>query len=63
MLASKRSAGVAPEVNLRNPSTQVIKVSKWGIYAGSEIQDRHQQKSKTGVISGSPKSTDVLHFF
>ena len=38
MMATKRSAGVAPKVNLRNP-----------FHLGEETHDRRHQKSKTGV--------------
>ena len=55
MLAVKSSAGVAPEVNLRN-----------SLHAGKEVpgfetQDRHHQVQNRG-ISGSTKRTDVLQF-
>ena len=42
MLAFKSSAGVNPEVNLRNPLHT-------GDEAGFETQDRRDEKSKTGV--------------
>ena len=55
MLAAKRSAGVAPEVNLREcishtppPSTNKA------AHSGFETQRRRHQKSKTGV-SVAPK--------
>ena len=53
MLAVKSSAGVAPEVNLRN-----------SLHAGNEVpgfetQDRHHQVQNRG-ISGSTKRTDVF---
>ena len=49
MLTIKMSAGVAPEVNLRNPFHTVEKTLKQGIYPGFETQDRCHQKSKTEV--------------
>ena len=50
MLAAKRSAGVAPEVKLREhisrmPPPSANKAS----HSGFETQRRHHQKSKTGV--------------
>ena len=47
MLDAKRSAGVAPEVNLGEHVTHMPprRVNK----AGFETQKRHHQKSKTGV--------------
>ena len=49
MLASRSLAGVAPEVNMRNPSHAGEKAHKQGIYPGFEPHGRHHQKSKTGV--------------
>ena len=49
MLATKRSAGVAPEVNLRNSLHTGDKARKRGIHCGFETQERRYQKSKTGV--------------
>ena len=49
MLAIKRSAGVAPEVNLRNPWNAGGEAHKQGIHPGFETQDRCPQKSKTWV--------------
>ena len=49
MLAIKMSAGVAPEVNLRNPFHTVETTLKQGIYHGFETWDRCHQKSKTGL--------------
>ena len=42
MLAAKRSAGVAPEVNFRECVNKTA-------HSGLETQRRHHQKSKTGV--------------
>ena len=49
MLTSIQSAGVAPEVNLRNSLHAGNKTHKQGIDPGFETQGRHHQKSKTGV--------------
>ena len=46
MLAIKRSAGIAPEVNLNNPLHAGHKAHKWEIDSAFEIQD---QKAKTRV--------------
>ena len=44
-----RPAGVAPQVNLRNPLHTGEKACKSGIHSGFEAQGRCHQKSKTGV--------------
>ena len=49
MPTSIQSAGVAPEVNLRNSWHTGDKARKRGINPGFETQGRHHQKSKTGV--------------
>ena len=49
MLAANRSAGVAQEVNLRNPLHTGDKAYKGGIHSGFENQGRRHHKSKTGV--------------
>ena len=49
MLAAKMSAGVAPEVKLRNPLHTNDEACKWGINPVIGTQGRHHQKSKTGV--------------
>ena len=55
MLATKRSAGVAPEVNLRERVTHMPPPSmNKASHSGFETQRRHHQKSKTRV-SGAPK--------
>ena len=59
MLAVKRSAGVAPEVNLRNPLCAVKIACKWGIHPGFKTQGRRHQKSRTGV-SVAPQKVRVL---
>ena len=50
ILAAKRSAGVAPEVNLREhvTCTPLPSMNK-AANSGFETQRRHHQKSKTGV--------------
>ena len=55
MLVVKRLAGVAPEVNLRNPLHIGEEAHKPGIHPGFETQDRCHQKSKTGVSVASQK--------
>ena len=49
MLTSIQSAGVAPEVNLRNSWHAGNKARKRGIHPGFETQGRRHQKSLTGV--------------
>ena len=50
MLATKRLAGVTPEVNLREHVTCMPQPSvNKAIHSGSETQRRCHQKSKTGV--------------
>ena len=49
MLATNRSAGVTPEMNLRNPFQAGKIASKQGIHPGFETQGRRHQKFKTGV--------------
>ena len=50
MLAVKRSAGVAPEVNLRQGVTHTpLPNANKAAYSGFETQRRRHQKSKTGV--------------
>ena len=46
---SIQSAGVVPEVNLRNSWHAGKKACKQGIHPGFETQGRRHQKSKTGV--------------
>ena len=52
MLLTKGLAGVAPEVNLRNP---LHAGDEEGIHLGFETQGRHPQKSKIGVSVDQPK--------
>ena len=56
MLAPKRSAGVAPKVNLREHVTYMPPPSvNKAAHSGFETQRRHHQKSKTGVSMASQK--------
>ena len=48
-LPTKKSAGVAPEVNLRNPLHAGDKACKRVIHPGFESQGKCHQKYKTGV--------------
>ena len=48
MRAIIRSAGVAPEMNLKNPLNADTEACKRGIHPGFENQGRLHQKSKTG---------------
>ena len=58
MLATKRSAGIAPEMNLGEhvTHTPLLSVNKTA-YSGLETQRRHHQKSKTGVSVAPQKGT------
>ena len=50
MLATKRLAGVTPEVNLREHVTCTLPPSvNKAAHSGLKTQRRHHQKSKTGV--------------
>ena len=53
---AKRSAGVASEVNLRNPLHSDNDPSKWAIHPGIETQGRRNQKSKTWLTKKIPKN-------
>ena len=57
MLTSIQSAGVAPEVNLRNSWHAGDKACKRGNHPGFETQGRRHQKSKTGVLVASKKDS------
>ena len=60
MLATKRSAGVAPEVNLRECVTHMPPHSlNKAAHSGFETQRRHHQKSKTGVSVATKRSAGV----
>ena len=62
ILTSIQSAGVAPEVNLRN-SMQSTKLASEKIHPGFETQRRCHQKFKNRSISGPTKRTYVLQKF
>ena len=49
MLATKKLAGGAPEINVRNPLHAGVEAYKWGIHPGFETTGRLHQKSKLGV--------------
>ena len=60
-LEVKRSAGVAPEVNRRNPLHTAEEAHKWEILPGFETQGRrHQKLVQNRAISGPTKRADVL---
>ena len=61
MLVAKRSAGVAPEVNLRECVTYkpLPSVNK-DAHSDFETQRRHHQKSKTGVTLVIPSRAPLL---
>ena len=50
ILAGKRSAGVTPKVNLRNPLYMGNEVHKQRIHPGFETQGTCHPKSKTGYL-------------
>ena len=55
MHAAKRSAGVAPEMNLRSLFCAGNEAHKEGIHPGFETQGIRHLKSKTGVSVASQK--------
>ena len=62
----ERSAGVEPEVNLKNPLQAGDKTHKWGIRPDFEIQGRQispKVQNKNRGSNGSTKWTDVLGIF
>ena len=64
MLAAKRLAGVAPEVNLGECVTHMPSPSRNKVaHSGFETQRRCHQKSKTGVSVAQQKKTYVLQIF
>ena len=63
MLATKSSAGVAPEVIWGIHCTQVMKHASEGIHPGFGTQGRHHQKSKTMISMALQKGLDVLQVF
>ena len=60
---NKRSAGVAPDLNLRHPLCAGKEAHKQGIHPGFETQGRCHQKSKTGVSVSSQKGPVSSKFF
>ena len=61
MPAVKRSAGVAPEVNLRNPLHAGDEACKEEMYPGFETQDRLHRRSKSGVpVASQTKNLKIL---
>ena len=62
MMATKRSVGVTPEINLRECVTSMpIPSANKAAHSGYETQRRHHQKSKTGVsVAPSKWLTGVL---
>ena len=64
MLAAKRSAGVTPEVNLREHVTFLpLPSTNKAAHSGFETQRRHNQKSKTGVSVAPQKGLMSSKFF
>ena len=50
MLTTKRSASVAPEMNIREHVMHMpLPSANKGVNSDSEIQSRHHRKSKTGL--------------
>ena len=62
ILATKRSAGVAPEVNLRNPLRARDKSRKLGIHPGFETRKDITRLPKQGY-QWPHKKGYVFHFF
>ena len=60
ILAAKRSAGVTPEMNVRECITHIY--ANKAYHFGFEIRGRHHHKSKKG-ISGPTKRIYVLQTF
>ena len=63
MLATKRSAGVTPEVNLRILLCADDKTHKWGDLPWLWNQGQTSPRDQNMSISGSTKMTDVLQIF
>ena len=63
MLSIKSSAGVILDVNLRNPLHTCKEAHMHGFHSGFETQDRHHQKSRTGVGMVSQKGLMSSNFF
>ena len=60
MLPAKRSAGIASEVNARNPLHTGDEACKQGIHTGFETEARRHQKSQNLDISGPTERANVL---
>ena len=56
---SRRSVGVAPEANMRNPLQQGDRVCKWGLWKPKQTPPEVQNRA----TSGPTKRTDVLQIF
>ena len=64
ILAAKRSAGVASEVNLREHITHMPPPSvNKAAHSGFQIHRRHQQKYKTGISVAPQKGLISSKFF
>ena len=63
MLAIKRSSGVVPEMNLRNPLHAGDTAQQWEINPGFETEGICDQKSKTGVSVAPQKDFVSNNFF
>ena len=63
MLDIKSSAGVTPQVNLRNPLHPGKEVHKYEIPVCFETRGRRHRKSKAGVSVVTQKRTNVFQFF
>ena len=63
MLTAKRSAGVAPEVNLRNQLETGNKACSHGIHPGFETQGRYHEKSKTRLSVAPQTGLTSSKFF
>ena len=64
MLAARRSAGVTPEINLKEPVTYMPPPSmNKAAHSGCETERRHYQESKTGVSVAPQKGLMSSNFF
>ena len=63
MLATKRSAGVTPEMNLREHITRTPLPMNKSAHSGFETQRRCHQKSKTGISVAAEKVLMSSSFF
>ena len=59
-----RSAGVAPELNSRNPFYAGDEVREWRIHPGFETQDKHHQQTKPdqGLCKRDKCPPKLIHF-